>query len=217
MNVHPDYLNLLKTYQKQVIPIRYESCPLEWKEYSRNPRASVKMGLEWKNSKNHFCGPYVEGSADNKYLIEDEEDVNERVEELKNQINKVLNLSDKEEDVVSERRKKIRELREKHEKTVKDSHKSKQKKMSIKLLKQIYEDAFVEDPEGKAETLYAQSEKAVKDREASFDTKMQKTKIGEILVPSALVDEENRPLKRKLAEWWRKFRYENVEDSSLYI
>jgi len=89
--------------------------------------------------------------------------------------------------------------------------------MSIKLLKQIYEDAFVEDPEEKAETLYAQSEKAVKDREASFDTKMQKTKIGEILVPSALVDEENRPLKRKLAEWWRKFRYENVEDSSLYI
>jgi len=112
-------------------------------------------------------------------LIEDEEDVNERVEELKNQINKVLNLSDKEEDVVSERRKKIRDLRKKHEKTVKDSHKSKQKKMSIKLLKQIYEDAFVEDPEGKAETLYAQSEKAVKDREASFDTKMQKTKIGE--------------------------------------
>ena len=229
--VEDKYLKRLQQYTKQVLPMRYPTCPVGWERHTTNPKEAQAYGVAWVDADGYFCGP-PGSDASTLYKPEDDEldnpgALNKRIRELTMEIKHTLNPGQYAEEIEEEKRKNTAldtVMIESHNKRkeVKKGKDEKMKQDHVRKLTKVYRD------EAEANELYNQAVKCVnpemskEDKERDDDChkitdNSNPLQVITFFVPKMLYVADGNLFDRKTREaikWWKAFR-RNAEQRNI--
>lgn len=223
MPAEDKYLKRLRLYEKQVLPMRYPTCPIGWSRHTKNPKAAEDVGVAWVDADGYFCGP-PNSDPDTLYNEEDEEEETEaglkkRIKELTTQIRHTLNPEEYQKEMENEEKMKeikrdMYDTRARALKTAREKENEKKKKMHLDTLEKIFR-PYEEDFEESAHTIYNQAVRCVDDDEANKEGCTKVTSAGNTFyVPNVLIRLDEGPATEFALGWWREFRRESIANMS---
>jgi len=221
------YMRRLREYKKQVLPIKYPTCPLGWEKHTSNPKASNEMGVAWITEDGYFCGPPgVEESTryrENDPTYNSATALNKRVRDLTTEIRQTLSPEDYKEDISKkkERKQKHKDAFEKSQKARKAALQKEtetERKRNVAKIEKIMNDHGFDTAAAnktEAQLLFTQAKACVEGNgETVTGCKLVKdtsdrSKHIHYHIPENLyipAGETAGPMQMKLLEWWRSFR-----------
>ena len=225
--VEDKYMQRLKQYKNQVLPMSYPVCPLGWQRHTSQPPAADAMGVAWLDADGYFCGP-PDASPETLYKEDDhayesQAALNKRIQDLTLEIKHTLNPTEYEKEITEMKERSAKqqtayELSAKAKKIAQTEEDANSRKKNVEKLTKIYKDhgfMALHDAKTAADALYNAALECVK---PGGDGKGDCTKVYDgaddkniktYYVPTILYVEDiamATPVQLKGLAWWREFR-----------